>query len=122
MKDLIEKLEALKYEISGDTRTWKLHHNDAIRECIKLVQESITEHDKGAIHAKALRKKGTDKWYYLSDKGKILSNDKWPSHFGNPKDLLRVFNIANVKLPPDAVLVDIIIVTPKNECDEKQTR
>jgi hypothetical protein len=70
---------------------------------------------EGGIRAKALRKKGTDKWYYLSDKGKILSNDKWPSHFGNPKDLLRVFNIANVKLPPDAVLVDIIIVTPKNE-------
>ena len=68
---------------------------------------------EGGIRCKALRKKGTEEWYYLSDKGKILSNDKWPSHFGNPKDLLRVFNIANVKLPIDVEIVDIIIVTPE---------
>ena len=70
---------------------------------------SAIESLEGGIMAKALRKKGTEEWYTYSE-----SDDEW---FNSPTpntweadDL-----ILSYKLPPDAEMVNIIIVTPKNE-------
>jgi hypothetical protein len=96
MKDLINKFKTLKSAIPQSPT--EIEVNKAIDQCIDIV-ESLP-----IIHAKALRKRGTDEWYYYS-----TFNQGW---FANKKSLFRSMEtysgIAN--LPPDAEEVELLII------------
>jgi hypothetical protein len=68
---------------------------------------------EGGIRCKALRKTGTPAWYHYN-----ADNDEWEMHL-LPDSVNEAETLEHIKecvsVPPDAVLVDIIIVTPKNE-------
>ena len=97
------------YEIFNkieDLRNFLLHHADQemIRaSCLHYLGDSITEGQ--GIKAKALRKKGTDKWYCVGTEKHHWFEDDLPELY--PIDLK---DWIDVDTPEDAELIDITIV------------
>lgn len=88
-------------------------HQQAMKEELDLiVSDAITKHDasKEVIHAKAIRKKGTDKWYiYL---------DEWISEKGHSFLKHSIIDADTYEFedkPQDAELVDIDIIVKGGE-------
>ena len=111
MKDLIEKIEALKIDIdefrkmnpSQDNLIVAIHKNETI-DCVLEILQSLPS----PIQAKALRKMGTDKWYITSD----ADYEVWDYPDIWSKNIL----LKPSDAPLDAELIDIeIYVKPKEK-------
>lgn len=102
MKELIEKIEALRpsYIKNNDA----LERNQTIDKVIEILK-SIS-----VIQAKALRKRGTNQFY-----GYHAGEEKWMIMKWHPVYLGRTLKKHFVNLPPDAELVDIVIIQEGGE-------
>jgi hypothetical protein len=66
---------------------------------------------QNAIHAKALRKRGTDKWYGINAVADKWIERKLPELWHKDYDTLEGIEfVAESTIPPNAELVDIIII------------
>jgi hypothetical protein len=88
MEELIKEIEALK----RNGMLWT-DYNNALADAINILQSKIV------IKAKALRKRGTNLWYYGSET-LVMEVD----------DLLPYYNEIPTILPEDAELIDIEII------------
>ena len=78
--------------------------NNCTAEAAKTAIEEIMQLMKpkcNATHAKALRKKGTDKWYYFKMADGEFYESRYPDLFGG---------IGDIQLPSDAELVNVKII------------
>jgi hypothetical protein len=95
MEHLIKDLEALNgYDFVNENAKFDEIWCAAIDAAIEILR------NQPVIKAKALRKRGTDKWYYGSET-LVMEVD----------DLLPYYNEIPTILPEDAELIDIEIIT-----------
>ena len=102
MKDIIQKLEELK--TFGD-RSSEDVRNQAIQQCIEVLESTPV------IKAKALRKKGTDMWYYFSHQYGWVIQDVI---YTISKDMLEFIGDSYLNLG-DAELISISIIVKGGE-------
>lgn len=78
--------------------------NNCTAEAAKTAIEDIMQlmkHKGNVIHAKALRKKGTDEWYYFNLADGEFYKSRYPDLF---------CGIGDIQLPEDAELINVKII------------
>lgn len=125
--------EEIKKQISDSSIQVQLYGNDGqevvkgnkakehlIKWIYEWIDEAIAEHEAGktVIKAKALRKKGTDKWYVAYESGKIPNQETL--YFNETRSINGAahnydfwYKSQNFYPPADAELIDIEITIPK---------
>ena len=95
----------------------EFYHVELAEDLDSVIQQAIAEHQAGktVIKAKALRKKGTDKWYVAYESGKIPNQETL--YFNETRSINGAahnydfwYKSQNFYPPADAELIDIEII------------